>query len=787
MGWLDRKRDKLVTQWEQSCRVTADKTSLVVARTVRSIPGAMEVRVRQLSHANAQEIGLCTGQGTSISSFELGSAVRNPNPLLLSFAHEWPAELTVARARVVTESLDVRIWNLDITAFAVVVKRFVFDIPKREPTSQSALPKGEHVKGKKLESVTRAERPKPEKAVDLQALLLRLLAPPVNALLSDPQLTLPEKPFKFQLEGIQWLMDRPSALLADEMGLGKTMQAILAARLLWKAGTIKNVLVICPKFLMANWEREIRYWWPQAADHVWKVDGNCFHSMVGSTGGNYIFKLLNYELARGYVDWLKDHAGKHDVVIIDEAQHIKDGANKTSRAIQNLRGQWNWALTGTPVENHKANLVSLFAFVKPGVLDREMSEQELSIKKKPYFLRRRTDEVGIQLPELVDEDLYLDLGPAQRSAYDKMESEGVANLNSKGDEVTVTHVFQLIRRLQQWCNFEPVSGESAKFEALEAELEEIEESKKKALVFLNLVSAPFGLKQVSSLLGNKRKVLELHGEIPQGVRQAAIDRFKNDPAVTAFLLNYKVGGAGLNLQSASYVFLFDRWWNPAVEQQALKRAHRIGQQNKVFVRRFVCRGTIEERIVEKLAEKKELIRRLIEEDKFDENRLKDEYVDAHPVESTLLSEEELFSLFNLRVKPKGRPSPQPMPMNFENLNPLEFEELVAKIYAAQGYDVGRVGGSGDGGIDVVAKKGSSGGGEVLAIQCKHYSGTVGVSVARDLFGALNHDQSITRGVIAISSTFSNDMRAFVTGKRITLLDGAQIRELAVKLRIATFG
>jgi SNF2 family DNA or RNA helicase len=557
------------------------------------------------------------------------------------------------------------------------------------------------------------------------------------------------------------------------------MQAILAARLLWKSERIQNVLVICPGYLIPNWEREIAYWWPQATDHVWKVDGPRFPAMVASAGGNYIFKLLSYELLRRHVEWTADHAAQHDLVIIDEGQAIKNAGSDTAKAVKNLRGRHNWALTGTPVENHKRNLVSLFDFIRPGTLHKDMSESDMSKKKVPYFLRRRTEEVGLQLPELLDEDLYIDLGARQREAYNQMEAAGVVELTEKGDSVRVTHVFQLIQKLQQLCNFEPISGESAKSEALVHELEEVKESGRKALVFSQFVEEPFGLRRLASVLrGKKFTLIECFGDVPATSRQGLVNRFSSTPGITAMLLNYRTGGVGLNLVAANYVFLFNRWWNPAVEEQALKRAHRIRQSERVFVRRFVCRDTIEERIVQKLAEKRRLVSAIVD----------DAHVTDHPEQSTGLTEEELFSLFNLQVRPKQQQKPAgPIPLTkLENMTPAQYEALVAAVYEKMGYEVERTGGSGDGGVDLRAKSVTDGGGELLAVQCKHYSGTVGVEVLRELLGAVSADSAYTRGVLVVSSRASADCHAFARDKRLMIIEGPEIQRLAEKYGVAEF-
>jgi HJR/Mrr/RecB family endonuclease len=220
--------------------------------------------------------------------------------------------------------------------------------------------------------------------------------------------------------------------------------------------------------------------------------------------------------------------------------------------------------------------------------------------------------------------------------------------------------------------------------------------------------------------------------------------------------------------------LFDRWWNPAVEDQAIKRAHRIRQENKVIVRKFFCKGTIEERILLKLAEKRRIFSQVIDE--------------AEPqVDSLGLTEEELFSLFNLNVKPrkasnKGRP-PQ---MILQNMSPRDFEVLVAEVHEKQGYKVRLVGGSHDGGVDIEVSRSTTTSTERIVIQCKHQQGNVGRPTLQQLWGVVSSDPSITRGSLVTSSGFSSEAKAFAYGKRITLVDCSQLCKLATELGVATF-
>jgi HJR/Mrr/RecB family endonuclease len=240
------------------------------------------------------------------------------------------------------------------------------------------------------------------------------------------------------------------------------------------------------------------------------------------------------------------------------------------------------------------------------------------------------------------------------------------------------------------------------------------------------------------------------------------------------LLHYRVGGLGLNLQAANYVYLFNRWWNPAVEDQAVYRAYRIDQKNKVFVRRLYCNGTIEERILQKLAERRRIIAHVIDDNK--------------PLEAMSLTEEELFSLFeNLKARPKRHhKSQQPPRVILDHMDPKEFENLVASIYEAQGYDARNTGGSHDGGIDVLAEKTTGHGRERVGVQCKHTQAKVGRPELQKLFGVVSADQSMTRGDLVTSSDFSAEGRAFASGKRLTLINRKDLIQLAAKLRVAEF-
>jgi hypothetical protein len=222
------------------------------------------------------------------------------------------------------------------------------------------------------------------------------------------------------------------------------------------------------------------------------------------------------------------------------------------------------------------------------------------------------------------------------------------------------------------------------------------------------------------------------------------------------------------------VFLFDRWWNPAVEDQAVKRAHRLGQQERVVVRRFVCENTIEERIVQKLEEKRRLFSHVI-----DENRLRPEDLG--------LSEEEVFRLFpGLRARPaKGASAREGKASLFlDRLTPQEFENLVAKLYERRGYAVRLTGASHDGGVDLWAERRTGPHAERVVVQCKHTQSAVGRPVAQQLWGVIQSDPSVTEGAIVTSARFSREAQEFSDGKRLRLIGRSELVQLLTEAGVA---
>jgi SNF2 family DNA or RNA helicase len=470
--------------------------------------------------------------------------------------------------------------------------------------------------------------------VVLKDRLLYLLQPPLESFFGGRQIRLPFQPYPYQMEGIAFLMPRHAALLADEMGLGKTAQAIVALRLLFHGGLIHRALIVCPKPLVINWTRELRTW---AEDVPFEVIGGDADARRASwLVSNCPLKVVNYELLTRDVAFVADEQVRFDVVVLDEAQRIKNREAKTAQVVRALRRDRSWALTGTPVENRTDDLVNIFAFVDPDRIPPETPARRLPQLTAEYILRRTKEDVATDLPSKTVRDAFVELSPAQREAYELAEKEGVIHLNDLGDTISVQHVFELVLRLKQLCNFDPRTGHSAKLEQLQADLAEVAESGRKAIVFSQFVESLLFLARALEPLG----VLQYHGRVPPRERQGLLDRFKTDANKHVILMSYGTGSVGLNLQFTNYVFLFDRWWNPAVEDQAINRAHRLGQKEPVFVTRFVTPGTIEARIAEVLEKKRQLFSDLIEQN--------------GPPSALGLSEEEIFGLFDIQARPKRR-------------------------------------------------------------------------------------------------------------------------------------
>ena len=527
---------------------------------------------------------------------------------------------TVAAPRAEAVTLPLEPSKVSVKSF-----RFVHREPAVKPAKDDKSPRRRPSK-----KHTRIQAPRD--VVRLQDRLSYLLQPPLESLLADELVELPFTPFEYQLDGIAFLFPRHHAVLADEMGLGKTMQAVTTSRLLIRSQQVRRMLLVCPKPLVTNWQREFALWAPEIP----------VTAMLGSVAKREflwrqhpVVSLVNYETLVRDEALIESLGLEFDLVVLDESQRIKNRSGTTNQVVRKLIRQRSWALTGTPIENSTDDLVGIFDFASPGHLRPGMKAREMSRAVSDVVLRRTKDMVMQDMPPRLIRDSEIDLTPEQWESYQRAESDGVVELGDLGESITLQHVFQLVLRLKQICNFDPVTGQSSKRDQLLAELEECAASGRKAILFSQWVHT---IEKLADSLADFHPV-QYHGKIPHAKRDGVIEQFRNDPKCSIILMSYGAGSVGLNLQFASYVFLFDRWWNPAVEDQAINRAHRIGCAGPVTVTRFLAAGTIEQRIDQILREKREL---------FDSV-----FNNGGSPRNLSLSREELFSLFSLQT-PEGR-------------------------------------------------------------------------------------------------------------------------------------
>ena len=510
---------------------------------------------------------------------------------------------------------------------APAVRSFFFTSPAPGPVSRPGL----EAPRDRLPTVHNASRrtriAPPQDIVKLSEKFFYLLQPDLETMLQAGRLEFPRQPFPFQLDGMAFLMPRHGAVLADEMGLGKSMQAISSIRLLVRSGEARRVLVVCPKGLVSNWTRELADWAPELVVAV--VEGDPQRRRWQWTLPDVPVKVANYEVLVRDRDLVAELGLSFDLVVLDEAQRIKNRASQTSEAVRSVARRRSWALTGTPVENSADDLVGIFEFVAPGQIHERMAPRAMGAAVADHVLRRTKDKVLQDMPPRLNRDERIELTAEQRETYRRAEEEGVLRLADMGREATIRHVFELVLRLKQICNFDTATGESAKLDCLQAELEEVQASGRKALVFSQWVETLGRLREGLGRFG----ALEYHGGMSTAARDEAIRRFRHEKRHSVLLLSYGAGAVGLNLQFSQYVFLFDRWWNPAVEDQAINRAHRIGAVGAVTVTRFLSADTIEERIDEVLRRKRDLSDAILSQ--------------AEAPAASGLTAEELFALFKL--------------------------------------------------------------------------------------------------------------------------------------------
>jgi SNF2 family DNA or RNA helicase len=560
----------------------------------------------------------------------------------IDVANSWVAEDLVPSGthELALETITPRSIPIRVNKITTRTSGFLFPeagqwLPPKIPGSAATDP---DVTKKRLKSVKRTRIKPPGDIVKLQDRLFYLLQPPLDLLVGSGQLNFPFEPFPYQLDGIAFLFPRYAAVLADEMGLGKTMQAISTIRLLLCSGQARSVLLVCPKPLVSNWLREFSVWAPEIP--IMAIEGNAAKRELAWRSPEIPVKVANYELLMRDKDIVLESGLHFDLVTLDEAQRIKNRNSTTAEIVRAIPRTRSWALTGTPVENSPDDLVGIFDYLQPGYLSVGMPMPEMAKRADDYILRRTKEMVMEDMPPKLYRDAELDLTSEQWATYESAEKEGVIHLEELDQQLTIQHVFELVLRLKQICNFDPVTGSSAKLERLVADMEEVSASGKKAIVFSQWVGSVEKMRPALQ----RFNPLEYHGKIPHKQRETVIEEIKNDPKRSVILMSYGAGSVGLNLQFCEYVFLFDRWWNPAIEDQAINRAHRIGAKGAVTVTRMLAMNTIEQRIASVLDAKREMFNTLFSPEGDTQGK---------PNHGGGLTRDEIFGLFDLRA-PGGK-------------------------------------------------------------------------------------------------------------------------------------
>jgi SNF2 family DNA or RNA helicase len=423
-------------------------------------------------------------------------------------------------------------------------------------------------------------------------------------------LDLPSTLRPYQWEGVNFLVQGASTLLADEMGLGKTVQTAVALQILIKHRQCNRVLIVCPASLCHNWEVELKRWAPNIS--VRRIRGN-FEDRKAHFRLPFKIWIASYEQIRSDIDFLHKEI-HYDIVILDEAQRIKNVNTSLALACRQLRRSRAWALTGTPIENRPEDLLSIFAFLKPGLLQSALTRSDIHERITPHFLRRRKKEVLNDLPPIIIQDMILEMEGKQKEVYFQEWINSRENIRNSRGSYSVMGLLAQITKLKLICNFEPDSGESCKLEALLTMIDSLNDDNDKIIIFSQYVKT---LKRIRrSLVGLPVDIF--HGELDYEARTRIITDFQNSSGPRILLVSLKAGGVGLNLGTASIVILFDRWWNPAIEDQAIQRAHRYGRKTPLHVIRFIVAETIEERIEEILKSKQLTFNNYIENAKIAE-------------------------------------------------------------------------------------------------------------------------------------------------------------------------
>lgn len=415
--------------------------------------------------------------------------------------------------------------------------------------------------------------------------------------------------FPFQQDGLNWLMFQYAngftALLADEMGLGKTVQAIAFLSVVLAK---KDALIVAPLTLLSQWKKEIEKFNPNLKVHIYdKKNGSVLSGVT----------LISYQMLRSSIEKIEKHS--FEVLILDEAQGLRNRKTKGHEAVGRVDATFKIALSGTPIENHVLDLVNLFSILLPELIQ-EIDVKDLNRIKtvtKPFILRRLKKDVLKEMPEKMEQLIYVDLYSEQKEAYDGLKKIFVEQMREDA-----SHIFALMTKLRQHVLSPKLIDEnlpSAKLDLVLDDLMELVENGQKVLLFSHFASLLHILED--ELKGLKMPYFYLDGQTKR--RDLVVDAFKKHEGGCVFLMTLKTGGVGLNLVEADTVIIFEPWWNPQLENQAIDRAHRVGREKSLSARRYIVLNTIEEHIEEIKKEKKELAEQMIEEGEVSQEVLKE--------------------------------------------------------------------------------------------------------------------------------------------------------------------
>lgn len=442
----------------------------------------------------------------------------------------------------------------------------------------------------------------------------------------------------YQVAGYQWLNYLSEVgwggILADDMGLGKTVQALSFLEQYKKQNEEIKALVVCPTTLIYNWENEIKKFTPELSYRI-HHGGARIRSKEEFLG--YDVTITTYGTLRSDIKLMM--SVEFDYLILDESQAIKNPASKVTKAASLLNAKHRLCMSGTPLQNNTFDIFAQMNFLNPGMLGTmEFFRQEFSIPidkfgeedhkehlKKilyPFILRRTKEQVAKDLPEKQEMILFCEMEDEQRQIYDAYRNDFrdkiMGTIQEQGIQRSQLTILQGLMKLRQICDSPAILNEQEKFENHSIKLEELAReiteniSNHKALIFSQFLGMLALIKEKLNELGVKYEYFDGSTSAPD--REKAIQSFQNDESVRVFLISLKAGGVGLNLTAADYVYIVDPWWNPAVEQQAIDRTHRIGQTKNIFAYRMICKDTIEDKILKLQEKKRALAKELIADD-----------------------------------------------------------------------------------------------------------------------------------------------------------------------------